>query len=242
MPTASGYVWLITGANRGIGLEMTKQLLQQPYNTIVATTRDPAKATALHGLKGSAKGTLHVVSLEVTDRESVRKCAAEVAGIVGDHGIDYLVNNAGILISEGHKDTGYTMDIDILERVLKTNVSAPAYISQVFLPLVEKSEKKAVVNISSTMGSKTVGGTLERAASYSISKAALNMLTCKQARERPDITAVSICPGWLQTDMGGEGAMHPVSVGVAGVIKVVTGLTPANSGDFINFEGQRVAW
>lgn len=77
---------------------MAKQLLQQPYNTVVATARDPSKATALHDLKSSAKGTLHVVTLEVTDRESVRKCAAEAAGIVGDHGIDYLVNNAGILI------------------------------------------------------------------------------------------------------------------------------------------------
>ncbi|KAI0743402.1 NAD-P-binding protein [Daedaleopsis nitida] len=236
-------VWLITGANRGIGLEMTKQLLEQPSNTVIATARDPAKATELHALKSSAKGTLHIVSLDVADRESIRKCADEVAGILGDKGIDYLVNNAGILISEGHKDTAYVMDIDVLERVLKTNVSGPAYTSQVLLPLIGKSAKKTIVNVSSTLGSKAWKGPGEvRSTSYSISKAALNMLTVKQARERPDITSVSICPGWLQTDMGGEGAMHPVSVGVAGILKVVNGLTPANSGEFLNFEGERVAW
>ncbi|KAI0743377.1 C-factor [Daedaleopsis nitida] len=239
MSTPEGYVWLITGANRGIGLELAKQLLEQPTNTVIATARDPAKAVSLKELNNNAKGTLHVVGLEVADRESTRKATEKVASILGDRGIDYLVNNAGI----ANDDTGFKIDIDALEKIFKTNVAGPAYIAQVLLPLVEKSAKKTVVNISSTMGSKSFAGqNAERAASYSISKAALNMLTVKQARERPDITSVSICPGWLQTDMGSSAAMFPVSVGVTGIIKVVTGLTPANSGQFINFRGERVEW
>ncbi|KAI0743401.1 NAD(P)-binding protein [Daedaleopsis nitida] len=246
--TSTGCVWLITGANRGIGLEMAKQLLEQPFNTVIATARNPAKTPELHALaQGSgAQGALHVVCLEVTDRESVVRCADEVVRILGEKklkGIDYLVNNAGI----GSQDAAYSMDIDHLEKILRTNVSAPAHIAQVFLPLVERSTKKTIVNMSSTNGSKTWEGGMARSASYSISKAALNMLvrsapTVEQARERPDITSVCICPGWLQTDMGGGAATHPVSVGVAGVIKVVTGLTLANSGEFINWKGNRVAW
>ncbi|KAI0738667.1 C-factor [Daedaleopsis nitida] len=238
MSSAAAIVWFITGANRGIGLELTRQLLQQPSNIVIATSRDPAKTTALRALGNNAKGTLHVVRLDTADRESIRKCADEVAGIVGDRGVDYLVNNAAII----EWDSAYTFDIDVLEKIMRTNVFGPAYIAQVFLPLVEKSTKKTIVNVSSTVGSKAWKDGGARAASYSMSKAALNMLTVKQARERPDITSVSICPGWLQTDAGGKDAMYPVSVGVSGVLKVVTGLTPANSGEFINFQGEHIAW
>lgn len=160
-------------ANRGIGLELARQLLQQPSNTIIGTARDPAKATALRALEEDGKGTLHVVGLDTIDRESVRKAAGEVKAILGpDGGIDYLVNNAGI----AEDDSPYTINIDVLEKILKTNVSGPAYVSQVFLPFVEKSTKKTIVNISSSMGSMVWKMAGARAASYSISKAALNML------------------------------------------------------------------
>ncbi|RDX45929.1 NAD(P)-binding protein [Lentinus brumalis] len=236
---AQAYVWLITGANRGIGLEMVKQLLQSPSNIVVAASRNPAKATELQGLAEKANGKLHLVILDVTDKESINKAAKEVAGFLGGKGIDYLINNAGVIL--GGEDTAFSLDVDILTKTFVTNVAGPAYVTQAFIGLVEKSEKKTVVNISSTVGS--IGSDFGAiGASYAISKAALNMLTYKEAKEKPEITVISMCPGWLQTDMGGPNASHPVSVGVEGVLKTILSLKPENSGQFFNFQGQHVPW
>ena len=118
MSTSDKYVWFITGyvlfalfsnllsqltyrnhgsANRGIGLEMTKQLLQSPGNIVLAACRNPSKADALQGLTASAGGRLHVVRLDVNDIQSVEDAAREAAQIVGEKGIDYLINNAGVV-------------------------------------------------------------------------------------------------------------------------------------------------
>ncbi|RDX43549.1 NAD(P)-binding protein [Lentinus brumalis] len=233
------YVWLITGANRGIGLEIVKQLLQSPSNIIIAACRNPAKATELQELAKKAGGKVHVIELDVSDKESINKAAKEVSGVLGGKGIDYLVNNAGIALG-GH-DTAFSMDLDVMQKTFATNVVGPAYVAQAFIGLVEKSEKKTIVNISSTIGSiaSDFGGS---AASYAISKTALNMLTYKQAKEMPQITVISMCPGWLQTDLGGSNATHPVSVGVAGVLKTISSLKPEDSGQFLNFRGERVPW
>ncbi|TFK81889.1 NAD(P)-binding protein [Polyporus arcularius HHB13444] len=233
------YVWLITGANRGIGLELVRQLLQAPSNIVVAACRNPSKATELQELAAKASGRLHLVALDVTSKESINQAAEEVAKTFGGKGIDYLVNNAGIL--PGGQDTAFSMDVNILEETFVTNVAGTAYVTQAFIGLVEKSAKKTIVNISSTLGS--IGSDFGvQSASYAISKAALNMLTYKEAKEKPDITAISMCPGWLQTDMGGKNATHPVSVGVAGILKKVLSLKPEDSGQFFNFQGERVPW
>ncbi|KAI0745008.1 NAD-P-binding protein [Earliella scabrosa] len=231
--------WFITGTNRGIGLEMARQLLQETSNIVIAACRDPSGASALQVLRETASGTLHIVRLEVTDRKSIRACADEVSNLLGSSGIDYIVNNAGVNL--GDKDVPSTMDIDILEEVFAINVAGPAAITQAFLPLVEKSTKKTIVNISSTLGS--VGADMGPVhTSYSISKTAMNMLTYKQAKERPDLTVVAMCPGRLQTDMGGPDATHHVSVGVAGVIKTILSLDPEDSGKFRNHRGKYVVW
>ncbi|TFK89373.1 NAD(P)-binding protein [Polyporus arcularius HHB13444] len=233
------YVWLITGANRGIGLEIVQQLLQSPSNIVIAACRNPAKATELQELAKKAGGKVHVVELDVSDKESINKAAKEVSEILGGKGIDYLVNNAGV--SLGGYDTAFSMDLDILKKTFVTNVAGTASVAQAFVGLVEKSEKKTIVNISSTVGSigSDPGAPL---ASYAISKTALNMLTYKQAKEKPQITVVSMCPGWLQTDLGGSNATYPVSVGVAGVLKTILSLKPEDSGQFFNFRGERVPW
>ncbi|RPD53683.1 NAD-P-binding protein [Lentinus tigrinus ALCF2SS1-6] len=233
------YVWLVTGSNRGIGLELVKQLVSSPSNFVIAACRNPSKASELQRLVDSAEGTLRLVALDVSDMESISKAAQEVSGIVGDKGVDYLVNNAGV--NPGGRDTAFSMDVNILEEVFVTNVVGPAYIAQAFSGLVEKSAKKTIVNVSSTLGSMGADyGT--QCTSYSLTKAALNMLTYKEAKEKPEITAISMCPGWLQTDMGGEGATHPVSVGVAGIVKTVLSLKPEDSGQFFNFKGEKVPW
>ncbi|KAI0737529.1 NAD-P-binding protein [Daedaleopsis nitida] len=239
MSSTTDNIWFITGTNRGIGLEMTRQLLESPLNTIIAACRNPLNATALNELANDAKGQLHVVKLVVDDERSIRACANEVAQIIGDKGVDYVVNNAAV--NTGHEDYAYSMDVGTMVEVFKTNVAGPAYVAQAFRSLLEKSRKKTIVNISSTLGS--VGSDFGAwHASYSVTKAALNMLTYKLAKDRPDITVVSMCPGWLQTDMGGPGATHPVSVGAGGMLNVIQSLTPEKTGKFFNFKGEEVPW
>ncbi|KAI0746466.1 sniffer [Daedaleopsis nitida] len=231
------FVWFITGANRGIGLEMTKQLLEASQ-TVIATARDPSKATALQELAKGAKGSLHVLTLEVTDSKSAAKCAEETARILGSRGIDYLVNNAGVATM----DTAFTLKLEDLKRIIDTNLYGPIIVSQAFVPLVEKSTKKTILNISSALGSKGLEVPVEiqhMFTSYGISKAALNMV---QSKERRELTVVSFEPGHLQTDLGGPHAPHPVSVGVEGVLKVVASLTPEKSGQFLDFTGKNLPW
>ncbi|KAI0667331.1 NAD-P-binding protein [Trametes maxima] len=245
MSATETYFWLITGANRGIGLELTRQLLAsnspQTSHTILATCRSPSKATALTALAHTYGGRIHILQLDITDPESVRACFNSVRAILDpERGIDYLINNAAINASPW--DTAFTLRPETLERHFATNVIAPARITQIFLPLVARSAKKTVVNVSSTLGSlgADVGGA--NTTSYAVGKAALNMVTYKQQKERPDIVFISICPGWLKTDMGGPDAPEEVSVGIAGVLKTLEGLTPADSGKFYDYRGAVVPW
>ncbi|RDX45928.1 C-factor [Lentinus brumalis] len=232
------YTWLITGCSRGIGLELAKQLLDSPSNFIIGTVRDPAKATALQALKDTARGTLEVIQLDVDDTNGIERSVEEVTAILGDRGLDYLVNNAAI---NQKIDTAFTMNIDGWAQVFKTNVAAPALIAQLYLPLVEKSEKKTIVNVSSSLGAFGYGYG-ETWASYAITKTALNMLTYKQKAERPDLMVICLCPGWVKTDMGGDDAPLTLTESVTAVAKVITSLKPEDSGRLINLRHEIVPW
>ncbi|KAI0779262.1 C-factor [Fomes fomentarius] len=238
MAIANQYTWLITGCSRGIGLELTKQLLESPANFIIATVRDPAKATALQGLSDTARGTLRVIQLDVDDEHGIERSYDEVVSILGDRGLDYLVNNAAV---NQKVDTAFTMNIDGWGAVFKTNVAAPARMAQVYLPLIEKSEKKTLINISSSIGAFGYGYG-ELWTSYGITKTALNMLTYKQNKERPDLTVVAICPGWVKTDMGGDDAPLTLIESVTGVSKVLTSLRPEDNGRLVNYRHEIVPW
>ncbi|KAM5538390.1 hypothetical protein V8D89_007992 [Ganoderma adspersum] len=225
--------------NRGIGLEIPKQLLQSPNNIVLAACRDPSKADALQALAASAGGRLHVLRLDVSDAQSITDAASEAAKIVGDKGIDYLINNAGI--NPGGLDTGFAFKAADFTTVFETNVVGPALLSLVETRKGGGKKKKTVVNVSSTVGGAGAGvdhfGGI--CATYAVSKAALNMLT---AKDRADLIVVSVCPGHLQTDMGGPDAATPVSVGVSGLIKLAGSLTPQDSGAFLNLQGERIPW
>ncbi|KAI0630619.1 NAD-P-binding protein [Trametes polyzona] len=242
MASAQKTTWLITGASRGIGLELAKQLLASPDNLVIGTARNPEKATALNDLKASAKGTLHVIQLDVSDFDSIRASAKDLERILGDTGLDYLINNAGVF----EKDTAFTLKPETLLNLVRTNVAGPAVVAQVALPFLEKGRAKKVVNISSTAGSiatvKDLTAPFDVPASYPISKAALNMLTYKQKVERPDLTFLALCPGWVKTDMGGQNASLEPHESVEGIIKVVTSATKEDSGKFLNYSGATVPW
>ncbi|EIW54625.1 NAD-P-binding protein [Trametes versicolor FP-101664 SS1] len=232
--------WLITGASRGIGLELTRQLLESPNNLVIAACRTPEKATALSALKSSAKGTLHVVKLQVDEFDSIRALPKAIAPILGDGGLDYLINNAGIL----KDDTPLTLDPEVLLETLRTNTVGPALVTQVAVPFLEKGATKKVLNISSTLGSIASAETFGKGTvtSYSISKAALNMLTYKLKQERPDFIAITLCPGWVKTDMGTQAAQLEPAESVAGILKVITGATAADSGKYLSHSGAVIPW
>ncbi|TFK87318.1 NAD(P)-binding protein [Polyporus arcularius HHB13444] len=117
-------VWLITGASRGIGLELTKQLLDAPSHFVVAACRNPSSASGLKALAVTANDRLHTVRMDVSDASSIRSCADEVCTILGDRrvGVDYLVNNAGVAL---RPDTAYGMDVDDMLQTFVTNVAGP---------------------------------------------------------------------------------------------------------------------
>ncbi|KAH9930401.1 NAD-P-binding protein [Epithele typhae] len=241
MDSLAPTVWFITGANRGIGLELVNQLLQSPSNEVFGACRNPVDAASLHALAGPGKGTLHIIALDINDSASIEAAAAEAKAALGERGIDYLINNAGI--NPGWGDSPPVMTVDNMLAAFRTNVIGPALMVQTFAPLVARGGKKAIVNVSSTMGSIASRKPQNQHSSYSISKAALNMLTGKLADSYPDLTVIVMCPGWLETDMGGAGAGQlPVSTGVGGIIKVAQGLKHEDSGSFIEYTGKRVPW
>ncbi|PCH39148.1 NAD(P)-binding protein [Wolfiporia cocos MD-104 SS10] len=230
--------WLITGTSRGIGLELVRQLVTSPSNTVVATCRDPARAAGLQALKANAKGALHIVALDVSDEASIHSSVAPVVEILGERGLDYLYNNAAI--NEGN-DSAFEFSYERLLATLSANVAGPALLAQVYLPLLEKGHRKVIVNMTSGLASISLdfGG---KNATYSVSKTALNMLTYKQAKARPDLIAYVIDPGWVKTDMGGPGAMTEPHETVAAQLKLATSATAQNSGRFYGHNGQEIGW
>ncbi|KAI0325662.1 NAD-P-binding protein [Cubamyces sp. BRFM 1775] len=233
--------WLITGASRGIGFEFVRLLLSSPGNLVIAACRRPENATALHTLKKSDRGEgLHVVQMDVSDFDSIRESVESLEPILGELGLDYLINNAGVIA----EDTAFTLSPEQLMDILRTNVAGPALVSQVCLPFLEKGARKLILNVSSTGGSITTSCQRvdKEYTSYSLSKAALNMLTVKQRAERPDITAITLDPGWVKTDMGGkEGLLEPEE-SISGILKIVTSATPADSGKYLRYNGESLPW
>ncbi|KAI0266191.1 NAD-P-binding protein [Gloeopeniophorella convolvens] len=231
--------WLITGSNRGIGLEIVKQLLASPENIVIATCRKPDAATALKGLETGAAGKLHVVPLDVSDSASIKASAESLKDLLEPQGLDYLINNAGVL--EG-PDTAFDFNEETFLRTFKANVVGPGLTAQAYLPYLERGSKKTIMNLSSSLGSIGSSNYGRQDSSYCITKTAVNMLTYKQAAARKDIIAFAIDPGWVSTDMGGPNADLKPEVSVAGLLKVITSITPEQSGKFLRYNGEEVPW
>ncbi|KAI0325660.1 NAD-P-binding protein [Cubamyces sp. BRFM 1775] len=229
--------WLVTGASRGLGLEFVRQIVASPDNVVVATCRNPEKATELHDLKANSKGKLHIFKLDVDDFDGVRAAAQDLSAILGDTGLDYLISNAGIALAV---DGAFTVKPEDILRHVHTNAAAPALVSQICLPHLEKGVKKTIVHVSSTGGSL---GSIERVgarlASYGMSKTALNMLARKQQAERPDFTVLTVCPGWVKTGLGGDAAPLEPSESVAGLMKIIT---ESDKGKYVRYNGETIPW
>ena len=228
---------LVTGANRGLGLEFTRQLLARGDH-VVATARHPGRATALNALAGEHPGRLNVLPLDVASGRSRNELVHELPLVLGDAPLDLLVNNAGVLHSGerwGHLDEA------ILEDSLRTNAIGPFLLAQALAPRLRDGGR--IADLSSMMASLATRSEF-RAPSYCISKAAQNMATVMLAKALAPrgIAVVALCPGWVHTDMGGEQAPVQPADSVAGLLRVIDGLAPADSGRFLNWQGEAMAW
>jgi len=232
MPSA-----LITGANRGLGLEFAQQLLARGAR-VIAACRQPGRALKLTELAAAHPGHLHVLPLDLARERSIAGLAHE-AGMLTDR-LDALINNAGVLVSGERYGE---LNAKAFAETFATNVIGPLLLTQALTSLLEHGDAARVVNLSSDLGSHA--DTLAfNTPSYAISKAALNMVTRLTAAELGPrgITVISLNPGWVRTDMGGARAPLAANESVAAMLEVIDGLKPGDSGRFLDYSGAEVAW
>lgn len=241
MPDPTPRHVLVTGANRGIGLEFVRQLLTRG-DRVVATCRQPGKATALNMLSGNYPGRLHVLPLDVADARSREALARELplagSGTSEPLRFDLLINNAGVL--HAGERFGQLTDANF-DDSFRVNASGPLLLTQALAP--QLADGATVANISSILGSLASTARFGTP-SYNLSKAAQNMATrlLADALAGRGIRVVALHPGWVQTEMGGDGAQIAPGESVAGLLRVLDGLQAADSGAFLDWRGQAVPW
>jgi NAD(P)-dependent dehydrogenase (short-subunit alcohol dehydrogenase family) len=229
--------FIVTGANRGLGLEFTRQLAQRGDH-VHATCRDLASADNLQALANAHPDLIRLHEVDVTDDASV----AQLARDLGATPVDVLINNAGIYLRDGHLGA-FHFD-DIVKTFIVNSVS-PLRVTQALMPQLRAGQARKIVHISSQMGSigdNNMGG----AYGYRMSKAALNMankslaLELVQGGER--FCAVVVHPGWVQTDMGGEAAPLNAQTSIGALLTLIDGLTPEHNGKFLSWKGHELPW
>lgn len=220
--------WLVTGANRGIGLAFVRELIRRGQH-VVGTARDLAKAAEL------AETGARVETLDVVSPKSVAALAKTLAG----EPLDVLINNAGL----GHgADSIRRLDFEKLREIFDVNSAGPMRVSAALMPNLERGGRRTIVSLTSGLGSlsQNNGGWYE----YRASKAALNMLSRTLAAElAPErFICVVISPGWVKTDMGGAAATLSPQESVRSMLRVIDRLTPQDSGGFFDHRGREVPW
>jgi NAD(P)-dependent dehydrogenase (short-subunit alcohol dehydrogenase family) len=226
MPTV-----LITGAGRGLGFEFARQYAADGWK-VIGTVRKPDARVALASLGTDVD--VHVA--DVGDRGSIGRLAADLRGVA----IDVLINNAGIYGPSGLAIG--KLDYAAWEQVLRVNVLGPAAVSEALRDNVAASARRTIVMMSSRLGSireMRAGDYL-----YGSSKAALNAVTkaFASALEGRGVIVVALSPGWVRTDMGGTDAPLAPETSIAGMRKVIAGLSRRDSGRFIGYDGSDIPW
>jgi NAD(P)-dependent dehydrogenase (short-subunit alcohol dehydrogenase family) len=221
--------FLVTGANRGLGLEFVKQLQAKGYK-VIGTARKPERATEL-----KATGA-RVEQLDVASPSSVQALAEALKGVP----IDVLINNAGMAIRED--SSLETLDFDAMERTFQVNSLGPLRVTQALLPNLKAGEEKTIINITSRLGSieLSTGGLY----SYRTSKTALNQINKIVSVELAPqgFTSIVMHPGWVKTDMGGAGATLAIPESIAGMLAVIESLSVDQTGKFYSFNGEELPW
>jgi NAD(P)-dependent dehydrogenase (short-subunit alcohol dehydrogenase family) len=227
-------VVLITGANRGLGLEFAKQFSEAGW-TVFATAREPGKAEDLHKLGDR----VHVLQLDVTDTASV----AALAKSLDKQPIDLLINNAGVGVAIDGGPKLSDLKLADFDHVMQVNALGPVRMTQAVLPNLRLGKGKTIVNITSGLGSlawNQQGGYY----GYRESKAALDMFTRNLAAElKPEgFVCIALMPGWVKTDMGGPDAQLTPEQSITAMRKVIDQLKPADTGKLWNYDGTTPPW
>jgi NAD(P)-dependent dehydrogenase (short-subunit alcohol dehydrogenase family) len=227
---------LITGANRGLGLELVRQYTALGWR-VLACCRDPEAATDLRAVVRGADGTAEIHRLEITDHAGIEALADRLR----NESIDVLFNNAGIY---GPKKMYFgQIDYAAWAQVMAVNTFAPLKMAECFIEHLCRGERRVIACMSSAMGSIT-SNTTGRSYLYRSSKAALNAVVKSVSidlRAR-GVVAVALHPGWVRTDMGGEEADLDPADSARGIVAVINGLTPDHSGRFLNYDGSEIPW
>ncbi len=234
---------LVTGASRGLGLELVRQYAASGWE-VIACARKPSEATELDALKRRWGGTVVVETLDVTSEHQIESLAGKYSTVP----IDLLINNAGDLGPRGaareelHKQFFGSLDYAAWAKLLAVNLFGPLRIAEAFAEHVELGTHKKMIFVSSTVGSNVAGQ--QPVFLYGSSKAALNKCVSLAAQVlRPrGIIAAAVCPGHAKTALGGQGASVEVADSIAGLRKVIAKLTLAESGSFTRYNGENIPW
>jgi len=222
---------LITGSNRGLGLEFVRQYAAEGWR-VYACCRTPASASELEAL---ASETVTVHALDVGDFGAIEALAQELKGVA----IDVLINNAGVF---GDGSPLGKVNYEVFRKTLEINTLAPLRMTECFLPHLEAGSLKRIAHVTSRMGSITDNTSGGRYA-YRSSKAALNMANKSLSQDLGSrATTVVLHPGWVATDMGGPSAPLQAPESVTGMRKVIDGLSPEDTGRFYNWDGAILPW
>jgi NAD(P)-dependent dehydrogenase (short-subunit alcohol dehydrogenase family) len=231
---------LITGANRGLGYETARRLIEAGH-TVYIGARDPER-----GKQAAADLGAHYLTLDVTSDESVDAAAEQLTAEAGE--LDVLINNAGI---PGPRKEARDLTADDFHQVFDLNVYGPVRMIRRFLPLLERSDHPVVVNVSSGLGSiaTSVDPAAHSAAvpvwvpapAYGASKAALNMLTVQYARQLPDLRINTVDPGYTATDFNGRSGYQTVEEGAEIIVRLATIGPDGPTAEYLSLHGT-VPW
>ncbi len=227
---------LITGANRGLGLEFCRQYAGQGWH-VIACSRNPDDAFDLNNLAGRY-ANIQLETLDVSEFEQIDALSGKLAA----QSIDVLINNAGIYTD--NKSNGFgQLDYQAWTQSFVINTEAPVKMAEAFLPQIKKSDKRLIVNISSLMGSiadNDSGGSIF----YRSSKAALNaaMKSLAIGLKEQSVGVLIFHPGWVKTDMGGPNALINAEPSIAGMRALIENFSLDQSGSFVKFDGTAMPW
>jgi len=234
---------LVTGANKGIGFEVARQLIREGFKVFLGARNEKAGQAAADKLNKESSGSdlvtghksqsgsdslVTFLKIDISKIDSIKR-AAEEFGKQSDR-LDVLINNAGILLDDD-KDV-LKCSPELFEATLRTNTLGALLVSQAFVPFLQKSDAPRIVNVSSTGGQLTDGAD-GWAPAYCISKTALNGVTVQLAAKLPKFAINSVCPGWVRTDMGGSNATRSVAEGASGIVWLACEAPQNQTGKFL---------
>ncbi|KAG9720730.1 NAD(P)-binding protein, partial [Aureobasidium melanogenum] len=238
-------VYVLTGANRGLGLEFVRQLSADSSNTVIGAVRSMSNDLAdLESL--NKNNNIHILECDTGEVSSITSFAESCGKILESKKIDYLLNNSGINAVPEQSSLSIT-ESDMNEHI-KINVLGPAKTTEAMYKADLLSSDVRILNMTSGLGSMkvSIGIKPRKCTTYSISKAALNMLTVHQGEELreklPGAVVISMDPGWVKTRMGGEGALIEAHESISGMLKVLYGLKKDDTASFWTYSGEQVPW